>query len=404
MTGPTREEIERWCQFLRDQQQVLAEAGLPDAATTLDQIFGALATYPFPPDDEEREILANDLERLAEADGVHDVGAMMALRRPHFDGGTSPGDDLRRAATLLRQPPPPPAAGVSKARVLEIIRGRYDGMTREDWDVVIAAVEALPEPEPPPPAAGVSKAAVGDEAELFVEAVKKVFPYDHPGWDVVLEASDKFLADIEALPEAAPRPTFQARVDPWLLECFGEEIARDKVERNHRFLEESLELAQSCGCIEEDARALVDYVYGRPKGDAFQEVGGVLITLAALCLAHGFDMHAAGEEELARIWGAIGKIRAKQAAKPKGSPLPQAVAAPPSGVDREADGWRYLPELPPDGPAREFWCWSNGFPGTLSPEIRGYASAAIDAARWAAAGIYSWKPTGEPPPLPEAKA
>lgn len=117
---------------------------------------------------------------------------------------------------------------------------------------------------------------------------------------------------------------FQARVQPWMMECFGPVIAADRIERNHRFLEESLELVQACGCTEDEARQLVNYVYGRPVGEVSQEVGGVMVTLAALCLAQGIDMHTAGETELARIWTKVEVIRAKQAAKPKHSPLPEA--------------------------------------------------------------------------------
>lgn len=118
-------------------------------------------------------------------------------------------------------------------------------------------------------------------------------------------------------------PEFQARVQPWMLECFDATIAADKQERNHRFLEESLETVQSGGCTASEAHQLVDYVFGRPVGELRQEVGGVMVTLAALCLAHGIDMHDAGEVELARIWTKVAEIRAKQAAKPKHSPLPQ---------------------------------------------------------------------------------
>jgi hypothetical protein len=53
-----------------------------------------------------------------------------------------------------------------------------------------------------------------------------------------------------------------------------------------------------------------------------------MVTLAALCLAHGLDMHDAAETELARIWTKVEAIRAKQAAKPKHSPLPEALGAP----------------------------------------------------------------------------
>jgi len=116
--------------------------------------------------------------------------------------------------------------------------------------------------------------------------------------------------------------SFQDRVQPWMMECFGPMIAGDREERNHRFLEEALELVQACGCTASEAHQLVDYVYGRPVGEPHQEAGGVMVTLAALCLANALDMHEAGETELARVWTKVEAIRAKQAAKPKHSPLP----------------------------------------------------------------------------------
>ena len=115
---------------------------------------------------------------------------------------------------------------------------------------------------------------------------------------------------------------FQNSVDRWLIACFGFEIARDKIERNHRFLEESLELVQSTGCTKDEALQLVDYVYGRDVGETRQEVGGVMNTLAALCLAHDIDMLEAGEIEIERCWTKVEKIRAKHAAKPKFSVTP----------------------------------------------------------------------------------
>lgn len=133
---------------------------------------------------------------------------------------------------------------------------------------------------------------------------------------------------------AAPEEPFQARVQPWMMACFGAAIAADGAERNHRFLEESLELVQACGCTASEAHQLVDYVHGRPGGEPAQEVGGVMVTLAALCLAQGLDMNAAGETELARIWTKVEAIRAKQAAKPKHSPLPAAAA-----LQAVADEW-----------------------------------------------------------------
>lgn len=122
---------------------------------------------------------------------------------------------------------------------------------------------------------------------------------------------------------------FQQSVRQWMKACFGPVISADKTERNHRFLEEALELVQSGGCTASEAHQLVDYVFGRPVGELGQEVGGTMVTLAALCLAQHVDMHAEAERELARINvpETVAKIRAKQAAKPKHSPLPAAPAA-----------------------------------------------------------------------------
>jgi hypothetical protein len=119
---------------------------------------------------------------------------------------------------------------------------------------------------------------------------------------------------------------FQARVDSWMLECFGQQIAADKIERNHRFLEEALELVQAGGLTATEAHMLVDYVYGRPTGEMGQEVGGVAVTLAALCTAHGVDLslQAVREVERINIPELMAKIRAKQAGKPRNSPYPQA--------------------------------------------------------------------------------
>lgn len=111
--------------------------------------------------------------------------------------------------------------------------------------------------------------------------------------------------------------SFQYRVGQWADVCFTASVALDKAERNHRFLEESLELVQSLDCSREDAHALVDYVYDRLVGEPRQEVGGVMITLAALCRANGLDMETAGETELDRIWSKISVIRRTNKTKPR---------------------------------------------------------------------------------------
>lgn len=115
---------------------------------------------------------------------------------------------------------------------------------------------------------------------------------------------------------------FQQRVLEWVKACFGASSIVNLEERNHRFIEEALELVQATGMPKDAAHQLVDYVYSRPAGEPHQEVGGVMITLAALCSAAGLAMGEDGETELRRCWRKVDVIRAKDAAKPRGSVLP----------------------------------------------------------------------------------
>lgn len=117
-------------------------------------------------------------------------------------------------------------------------------------------------------------------------------------------------------PAPAKATGWQDRCKEWLLACFGPETLTDVPHRTARFLEEALELAQASGFSAERAHEVVDYVYGRDAGDVNQEVGGVMMTLAAHCIATGHDMTAEGERELARVWTKVDAIRAKEAAKP----------------------------------------------------------------------------------------
>jgi hypothetical protein len=131
--------------------------------------------------------------------------------------------------------------------------------------------------------------------------------------------------------------SFQHRVGKWMQACFGADISADRLERGDRLVEEVLELLQSVGYPPERVVALLAYVWDRPAGDPQQEVGGVMVTLAAFCAAHDLGMHTDGEAELDRIWGKIEQIRAKQAAKPTGSALPK--AEPEQFAWPHADKW-----------------------------------------------------------------
>ncbi len=107
--------------------------------------------------------------------------------------------------------------------------------------------------------------------------------------------------------------TYQERVGEWMEQTFADDVCKDVIERAMRFLEEATELCQSLGMTADQAATVARYVYGRPVGHPPQEVGGTMVTLAALCWATDLDMAAAGHVELDRI--DTPEMRAKIAAK-----------------------------------------------------------------------------------------
>lgn len=119
---------------------------------------------------------------------------------------------------------------------------------------------------------------------------------------------------------AAPAP-FQSRVAPCMETCFGAGVAGDAGLRSDALLEEVLELLQSVGYDQDRVGMMARYVWSREPGRTAQEVGGVMISIAAFCSARGMDMAELGETELARMWSKVDRIRQKQAAKPIGDKL-----------------------------------------------------------------------------------
>lgn len=111
--------------------------------------------------------------------------------------------------------------------------------------------------------------------------------------------------------------SFQDRTRPWTMQCFGAGVANDEVIRNHRFLEEALELVQACYGTADECHQIVDYVFSRPRGEKHQEVGGVMVTLACLCNVHGIDLDSEADRELLRAMSMMDKIREKSKLKPK---------------------------------------------------------------------------------------
>jgi len=110
----------------------------------------------------------------------------------------------------------------------------------------------------------------------------------------------------------------QEQVWKWCEETF-EGIAAwetDK-ERAYRFLEEAGELFQAMNMTKADAYRVIDYVFGRPTGELYQEIGGVMVTLLALASQQRQDVSLCLAVEYSRITNPSTqlKIRHKQILK-----------------------------------------------------------------------------------------
>lgn len=140
------------------------------------------------------------------------------------------------------------------------------------------------------------------------------------GIDLDAAVARKFNATSEkiGLDTRLSHQTYQARVDDWMQTCFGAETSQDLTERCYRFLEEAGELCQALGMSADMAHRMIDYTFSREAGQPGQELGGVMVTMAALCNAAGLDMTAEGETELTRIEApeVTDAIRRKHADKP----------------------------------------------------------------------------------------
>lgn len=144
----------------------------------------------------------------------------------------------------------------------------------------------------------------------------------------------------------APAQSFQDDVANWMGQCFLPSLSSNMTERGDRLLEEVLELLQAHGYDSARVPTLVNYVFGRPVGEPAQEVGGVMVTLAAYCSVAGLSMQADGQAELDRINQpeVMARIRAKQEAKSAlhfDTPLPGGAGAAAEEWPREGDLVRY---------------------------------------------------------------
>lgn len=116
---------------------------------------------------------------------------------------------------------------------------------------------------------------------------------------------------------------FQTSTVKWVRDCMGDDEADNVARRARRFVEEALELAQSAGLTIDDVQAVAEYVYNRPKEPRpGKEVGGTMVTLAALCHPLQLSMEAEAWRELSRCWANIDTIRAKNLTIAPDAPVP----------------------------------------------------------------------------------
>lgn len=87
----------------------------------------------------------------------------------------------------------------------------------------------------------------------------------------------------------------------WGLRCFGWEHMNNHRIRSLRATEEVIELGQALGVPEDVVHLLVTKIYQRPAGDAYQEIGGSMITLMALCRSMNIDPEEAFAVEIRRV-------------------------------------------------------------------------------------------------------
>lgn len=133
--------------------------------------------------------------------------------------------------------------------------------------------------------------------------------------DAYLAALKSNAEEIEGL--RANHQPLQARASTWATAAFGLDDVMNKKLRALRFIEEAIELVQAADLSLEDVNATALMVYRKPVGETKQEVGGVLVTLAVFCHAHGIQMMRAGMIELERCWQKIDQIRTKNSNKPR---------------------------------------------------------------------------------------
>lgn len=99
-----------------------------------------------------------------------------------------------------------------------------------------------------------------------------------------------------------PRDARQLKIFEWGKQAFGEINMISPQMRAIRLLEEAIEVYQAAGCDPNQAKLLVDYVFGRPSGTVTQELGGVGVCVLAMAECLGASADYLEEDECERLF------------------------------------------------------------------------------------------------------
>lgn len=96
---------------------------------------------------------------------------------------------------------------------------------------------------------------------------------------------------------------WQGQIRNWMFNMVKAPDQWDPVNRGQRILEEVAEACQcpEIGLSEQQCHDIITYVYNRPTGVYHQEIGGIIVTLLALCDATKEDLYQCMVDEIARI-------------------------------------------------------------------------------------------------------
>lgn len=109
--------------------------------------------------------------------------------------------------------------------------------------------------------------------------------------------TDGAVGSIPTAPTTNPR---QRQVLVWAIATFGP-VAADRRERAMRFVEEAIELAQSCGLDRRTIDAIAERAYSRRAGTLDRELAQAGMTLEALAENIGFDLSRLIGDEFNRV-------------------------------------------------------------------------------------------------------